>query len=492
MPGLYRIIRILTLGLTMAGCASQFNAAITKLDAAWKEQNDQILAQEGRRTFKVPRQQAFAAAQAAIRRLGMVIEQQDYHTGFLFVSAPSPTPLTGAEWAEVQAADTPNMRVILEEDVGGLSWFAKLDPSNRDVLANLFVADKGEGVEVAIGFRIRDKRAETDRATRMQAPPTAVRIGTRKFWATFEEELAAVMHKPVAADVKASALPPAGGTKEASVGSVPSAMAKGSNRDGVAILVGNRQYPGRLPAVEFAHKDANAMKRFILDSLGFREDNIVDLRDVTQLEMMAVFGSEQTHQGKLWRWVRPHVSDVVVFYAGHGAPGQQDGRAYLLPVNAEPEAAEANGYALDLLYANLIKLEARSVTVLLEASFAGDSPRGLLVQATTEASVVPQGHTAGELIVLAAAQGKQVASWDEEAQHGLFTRYLLQALNGAADEALYGNGDGRIALQEVKAYLDHEMTYAARRQYGREQTVAVVGDLRRVLVDLSSRLTRKQ
>lgn len=36
------------------------------------------------------------------------------------------------------------------------------------------------------------------------------------------------------------------------------------------------------------------------------------------------------------------------------------------------------------------------------------------------------------------------------------------------------------------------MTYAARRQYGREQTVAVVGDLRRVLVDLSGRLTRKQ
>jgi tetratricopeptide (TPR) repeat protein len=186
------LLSTIILGLAMSGCASQRNAAITKLDAAWKELNDQTLEREGRRRFDVTRDQAFVAAQASLRRLGMVVEQQDLQTGFLFVTAPAPVPLTGAEWASVQESDLPKMRAILREDLGVLSDFAKLDPSNRDILANVFVADKDDAVEVSLNFRIRDRNPSSGRAQRMQAPPTAVGIGVRKFWSTFEEELRAV------------------------------------------------------------------------------------------------------------------------------------------------------------------------------------------------------------------------------------------------------------------------------------------------------------
>jgi uncharacterized caspase-like protein len=147
---------------------------------------------------------------------------------------------------------------------------------------------------------------------------------------------------------------------------------------------------------------------------------------------------------------------------------------------------------LALLYANLSKLEARSVTVILDASFSGDSPSGLLIQASTEISVMSRAPVVSKLTVLTAAQGNQVASWDEETQHGLFTRYLLEALNGAADGALYGDGDGKVTVNEIKSYLDREMTYAARRRYGREQTVTAVGELNRVMVDLSGLGVDKQ
>ncbi len=83
--------------------------------------------------------------------------------------------------------------------------------------------------------------------------------------------------------------------------------------------------------------------------------------------------------------------------------------------------------------------------------------------------------------MITAARGDQVASWDEDAKHGLFTRHLLDALGGAADAGRHGNGDGKVTASEVKSYLDREMTYAARRRFGRTQNATVGGDLTRVL-----------
>ena len=72
----------------------------------------------------------------------------------------------------------------------------------------------------------------------------------------------------------------------------------------------------------------------------------------------------------------------------------------------------------------------------------------------------------------------------KEAQHGLFTKHLLDALYAAAADKRYGNADSRITLSEIECYLDREMTYAARRHYGREQQAMVIGDPEKVIVIL--------
>ena len=249
-----------------------------------------------------------------------------------------------------------------------------------------------------------------------------------------------------------------------------------ANRHGVAVIIGNKAYPGRTPDAEYAHNDAAAMRDFVVDRLGYRPGNIIDLRDATKGQMEAVFGTKETHKGKLFNWMRPGKSDVVVFYSGHGVPGLQDKRGYLLPVDGDPNLAEITGFPVDRLYANLAKLPARSVTVFLDACFSGETPKGMLVQATSGLTVTPRApETARALTVITAAQGDQFASWDEDAKHGLFTRHLLLALGGKADSSAYGNGDGKVSLDEAKKYLDEEMTYQARRRYGREQVASVQG-----------------
>lgn len=78
----------------------------------------------------------------------------------------------------------------------------------------------------------------------------------------------------------------------------------------------------------------------------------------------------------------------------------------------------------------------------------------------------------------------RVASWDREAKHGLFTHHLLLALTGAADQQRYGKAHGEITLDEPHQYLDREMSYTARRNYGRTQQAMVFGDPQKVVVSL--------
>lgn len=254
------------------------------------------------------------------------------------------------------------------------------------------------------------------------------------------------------------------------------AFAEVRNPKGVAVIVGNVDYEHRdVPDVSFAHRDADAFRRYVVDVLGFDIENIIDLRDATRRRIFDALGSVHNPRGGLWSYLDPEGgSDVVVFYSGHGVPGMKDKRGYLLPVDGSPHEAEKDGYPLDLLYRNLGNLEeARSVVVYLDASFSGSSHGGNLTRSATPVNVRAELPTelSKKVTVLTAATGTQLASWDERARHGLFTHHLLDALYGRGDI----DKDGKVTAKEAKRYLDKRMTRAARRQHRRIQQASLSG-----------------
>lgn len=249
------------------------------------------------------------------------------------------------------------------------------------------------------------------------------------------------------------------------------------NRHAVAVIIGNRRYGGDIPDVTYAHNDADAVRRHVIDVLGYRDGNVIDLRDATLADFNRVFGTERSRRAQLANWIRDGRSDVTVFYSGHGVPGLEDRRGYLLPVDGDPNLAELTGYSLDTLHHNLSRLPARSVQIFLDACFSGNSAGGSLLRATSGIGLspaLPEGSQAG-VVMVTAASGDQVASWDEDAGHGLFTRHLLMALQGLADTKTWGDGNGQVTLGEVKTYLDDEMTFQARKRFNREQTATIAG-----------------
>ena len=222
----------------------------------------------------------------------------------------------------------------------------------------------------------------------------------------------------------------------------------------VAVVIGNADYADPMPDVAFAHRDADAFRTWLVAQRGYLPENVIDLRDANLRDLYRVFGTASDHRGQLSDWVRPD-SEVTVFYSGHGVPGETaDGerRGFLLPVDADAEKPSLTGYDRQVLLDNLARLDVPRVLVFLDACFSGFSDGGALVQGVSASfgiEVVPAKPQAS-VSVLTAASAAQFASWDREAGHGLFTEYLLRGLYGAADAAGTGNGDGRVALAEVK------------------------------------------
>ena len=121
----------------------------------------------------------------------------------------------------------------------------------------------------------------------------------------------------------------------------------------------------------------DAFRGYVLDVLGFDPENLIDLRDATQAKLWSTFGSRTTaERSELWSYSRTRARTWWCLLR-HGAPGLEDGRGYLLPVDADPNTAELNGYPIDLLYENLARLaDARTARVYLDACFSGGAAGG--------------------------------------------------------------------------------------------------------------------
>ena len=106
---------------------------------------------------------------------------------------------------------------------------------------------------------------------------------------------------------------------------VPPARAEFANPHGMAVVTGNQGHRNeQAPEVGYAHRDAEALERYVL---GFDPNRIFDPRDATQAEPFTRFGNRESYEGRPWRYLHPrHGSDVVVYYSGHGAPGLKDRR----------------------------------------------------------------------------------------------------------------------------------------------------------------------
>jgi len=439
-----RLIGLSLLAIFLAGCVSSeyYRAAITKVDLTWKERNDKILEIDGKRVIEAGKFRVFTAVQKTFRRLGMIVEQQDFATGFLFASAPAPVPLSAAEWEMVRAADTSEMRALAAEEMGLIAWFASLDPVGKDVLVNVFVSEKENGVEVSLGLRLRNGRTggAGGMAQRTQAPPTAVTYGLRRFWSAFNTELASARPakpKPPVAAAEPSGIP----NFHAAIPPLNKPARKHDASQPVdfgryyALLIGINDYRN-LNDLATAASDARELDRVLRRNYGFRtrllinptRDEIVDTLDDLRLRLR-------------------ENDNLLIYYAGHGWLDKAADEGYWLPADARDDR-RSNWISNAMITSTLRAIKAKHVLVAADSCFSGRLVRGLKVNLDAPGHFANMSNKRARVVITSG--GLEPVADDNGTGHSPFAAAMISALKsnrGILDgTALFAQVRGRVIV----------------------------------------------
>jgi len=233
--------------------------------------------------------------------------------------------------------------------------------------------------------------------------------------------------------------------------------------DDWGLIIGIEDY-AHLPRVDFARKDALVIKEYFNRVLGVPEHNIISLIDSD--------ATKARISGYLRSFIPANVSKdttLYVYFAGHGAPDMEKGDPYLVPYDGDTLFIEETGYKLREFYREIDNLDINQAYVFLDSCFSGVAARAaeMLTKGSRPAllKVEDIGLATQEVIALTAATSGQTSNPLPREQHGLFTYYLLNALDGKADE----NEDRFVTIKEIYTYVTRHVTRVARRM-GREQT----------------------
>jgi len=90
------------------------------------------------------------------------------------------------------------------------------------------------------------------------------------------------------------------------------------NSDAIAVVVGNQTYSHKdIPSVKYAGNDALAMKKYLIDTLGYKDGNVIFESDTSKAGLEKIFGTERNHRGMLYNYIKPNKSDVFISTFGN-------------------------------------------------------------------------------------------------------------------------------------------------------------------------------
>lgn len=232
------------------------------------------------------------------------------------------------------------------------------------------------------------------------------------------------------------------------------------------LIIGIEDY-AHLPKVEFARKDALIVKEYFIKVLGIPEENIISLIDGD--------ATKARIEGYLLQYIPANVNQdttLYVYFAGHGAPDMKKGDPYLVPYDGDTRFIEQTGYKLKKFYNDLDNLSIQRSYVFLDSCFSGVANRAaeMLAKGSRPALIQVQNVNLknNNVVSLSASSMGQTSNSYPETGHGLFTYYLLRALNGDADS----DDDRWISIKEIFEYVNRNVSRVAKRM-GAEQNPTI-------------------
>lgn len=238
--------------------------------------------------------------------------------------------------------------------------------------------------------------------------------------------------------------------------SVPSPRGR-RNQDVYAVIIANQEYTTGM-TVPYALNDGAVFREYCLKRLRIPEDNIMYLTDADTEEMRSVL---------LWLDKAAALfnsdSRVIVYFSGQCLLDEGVGETFLLPVDYASTGVQS-GLRLRSLYSRLSgKID--DALFLIDASYGKLSRNGMRVGVFDDGDIEESWLQPSDRMVVFYAAGEDEGAYPyPEKRHGLFTYFLLKALQDRPEVISYG---------DLFDYISDNVERVSRHLYGRTQVPEV-------------------
>ncbi len=216
-----------------------------------------------------------------------------------------------------------------------------------------------------------------------------------------------------------------------------------TDRNVFAFIFANQNY-NSMGEVPFALNDGKSVETYCRQILGLPKENINVYNDATLGQMREAIAYMkdlcEVYNGDL---------ELVIYYAGHGAPDEVSGKALLIPVDAYKPKQEVC-LSMDEFNSTLASLSNKATTVFLDACFSGSQRTGDMIAECRGVGLRPKPmQLGGNVAVFSAVTDAQTAWHYDEKGHGMFTYFLLKKLRET---------DGKATLGEIAEYVKENVS----------------------------------
>ncbi|MBN2757654.1 MAG: caspase family protein [Bacteroidales bacterium] len=196
-----------------------------------------------------------------------------------------------------------------------------------------------------------------------------------------------------------------------------------------ALIIGNEGYANEITGlsknfnVPYARNDALVFKKYALNILGVKEENIIMILDGTKKEIYESILTLSDQIGKI-----KNKSELIFYYAGQGLSDTITNAPYIMPIDIPPEKL-GDAISLEFLYKKIWESRSSKSLVIFDASF-NNGGRIMGLRGPSAKKINPRKEViSGNTVVFNAVSEKYTANYYKEKRHGLFTYYFLKLLN---------------------------------------------------------------
>ncbi|HAV13372.1 MAG TPA: hypothetical protein DCX06_07785 [Opitutae bacterium] len=236
------------------------------------------------------------------------------------------------------------------------------------------------------------------------------------------------------------------------------------------LLVGINEYKNPKYNLNYAVADAKAVSNLLQNSSKhiYTKTHVHTLtnKEATKDKILDLIDKVKSASGPR--------DTFIFYYAGHGVVSE-DATFYLVPTEVTQlygadEALTQKGIPSELLFAASRDIPAQKQLFILDACQSAGALTGLSQRGAAEEKAIAQLARSTGTHWLTASGSQQFATEFSELGHGAFTYTLLRGLEGKAD-----SGDGRVTVNELKAYLESEVPVVTSKYKGTAQYPASYG-----------------